>query len=539
MVEPDIARKLAQLEARIVRLEAQLEIQPAEEITESEPVPASTKAQPISAEHLEFQIGQFWLAKTGIVILAIGIAFLLTFPYEGLPSGLPSLFGFVLVMLLFSVSYAWRTSYTYISSYLLGGAILLLYFTALRMHFFGADPLIENRYIEIGILATVVAINLIISIYNKSVFLAGVSLTLGYITAIVSEQAYFIFLYISLLAAVATYLYIKFNWTNLFGYITLLTYTTHLLWYLNLPVMGNRMGFVSGPELNILFILIYAAIFAAGNLLRDKNIPENNSVISTGFLNCLGAFTLFLLVTITKFQTSIFTYHMVASGIFLGVSVLFWIREQSKVSTFFYAIAGYSTLSIALISRFENPDFFILLSWQSILVISTAIWYRSKFIIVANFIIFLVIFIAYLSISKEVSPASLSFGIVALFSARIMNWQKHRLDLKTEIMRTAYLVSAFFMFPYALYHIVPERLVSIAWIGIALVYYLLSHVLKNVKYRWMALLTLLLTVVYIMIIGIIRLEPGHRIITFIVLGLVLLTTSFIYTRLKSKSADKK
>ena len=93
------------------------------------------------------------------------------------------------------------------------------------------------------------------------------------------------------------------------------------------------------------------------------------------------------------------------------------------------------------------------------------------------------------------------------------------------------------MFPYTLYHIVPEKYISLSWIGIALVYYLLGHVLKNVKYRWMALATLLITVVYILIVGMIRLEPGLRILTFILLGLVLLIISIIYSRLKSKSSD--
>ena len=50
----------------------------------------------------------------------------------------------------------------------------------------------------------------------------------------------------------------------------------------------------------------------------------------------------------------------------------------------------------------------------------------------------------------------------------------------------------------------------------------------------MASLTLLLTVIYILIVGAAKLEPVYRIISFIILGVVLLTMSIIYTRIKKK-----
>ena len=133
---------------------------------------------------------------------------------------------------------------------------------------------------------------------------------------------------------------------------------------------------------------------------------------------------------------------------------------------------------------------------------------------------------------------SLSFGAAALLSARILNWQKDRLELKTDYMRIAYLLSAFFIFPYALYRLVPEEYVTLSWIIIAFMYYVLSRILNNKKYRLMALGTLLLAVIYIFIIGIIQLEPVYRTASFIVLGIVLIITSLVYTRLRGRSVKK-
>jgi hypothetical protein len=183
------------------------------------------------------------------------------------------------------------------------------------------------------------------------------------------------------------------------------------------------------------------------------------------------------------------------------------------------------------------PDSLVWLCWQSLLVISTALWFRSKIIVVANFIIFLMIFMGYLVFAREIGLSSLSFGLVALLSARIMNWQKSRLELKTELMRNLYLISAFFTLPYALYFNIPKGYISLSWMGVAIIYYLMSIVLNNKKYRWMALSTIILTVVYILVVGVAQLDPVYRIVSFLVIGIILLITSIIYTRIRTKNQN--
>ncbi len=95
--ESELFEKLKNLESRLSRIEKQLKIAHEDEIF----TPPEENEDPIDlksgSESLELQIGEFWLAKSGIVILAIGIAFLLTFPYQNLPAVLPALFGYILV----------------------------------------------------------------------------------------------------------------------------------------------------------------------------------------------------------------------------------------------------------------------------------------------------------------------------------------------------------------------------------------------------------------------------------------------------------
>jgi len=66
----------------------------------------------------------------------------------------------------------------------------------------------------------------------------------------------------------------------------------------------------------------------------------------------------------------------------------------------------------------------------------------------------------------------------------------------------------------------------------------LSLILHNKKYRWMALLTLGLTVVYVFIIGISSSSSTYKIVSFLILGAVLILISLIYSRNKLKTEKR-
>jgi hypothetical protein len=251
------------------------------------------------------------------------------------------------------------------------------------------------------------------------------------------------------------------------------------------------------------------------------------------------SYGLFLLITILSEPTFGSVYNLLASVIFIGFAIFFYTKKSSRTATFFYAMTGYAALSVAIILQFAKPDFFIWLCWQSLLVVSTAVWFRSKFIIVANFFIFLLIFFAFLILSGATSGISLSFGIVALLSARVLNWQKDRLELKTEQMRNAYLLTALLIIPYSLYHMMPSGYVAFSWIVVAILYYILSRLLKIVKYRYMSLATFMLTVLYVFVLGITSDETVFKILSFLVLGAALVIISVVYTRNRNKTTKPK
>ncbi|MCL4512249.1 MAG: DUF2339 domain-containing protein [Bacteroidetes bacterium] len=531
-----VSEVLKNLEARISRIEQHLNLEPVEFKETAEAVVTQRAAE--TTDTLEFQIGHYWFAKVGIVALIIGIVFLLLQPYSTLFPAFAPILGYILAGTVALFSRYMRKSFPFLSGYLLGSGLVLLYFATLRLHYFSEQPALADRAPEIILLLIVVIINLIISSRRKSVYMTALSLTMGYAAALMSEWTYSFFIIVTVMTLLTIYIELKYKWHHLLTYGIVLTYFTYILWFINNPLVGNPLALRASSFGTALFVLLWALIFAAGNFIRGKDQTEDSTVIISSLLNGLGAYTLYLLTTLTESQEHLAVSHLVASSVFLILAIAFWLREKSRYQTFFYAMIGYAALSVAIIAQFKTPYSFVWLCWQSLLVVSTSVWFRSKFIVVTNFIIYAIIFIAYLVLAGTVSATSLSFGVVALVSARILNWQRHRLELRTELMRNAYLIAAFFIFPYALYYIVPSDYISLSWIAVAILYYVLSLILKSIKYRWMALSTFLLTALYLLIIGITKLEPVYRIVSFLILGIALLIISFIYARTRIKTSSK-
>jgi uncharacterized membrane protein len=537
----EIVEFLKRIDLRLTTVEVALHIEPPTEHTTAaiEQTPVSELVEEISQvegeeEQLENRIGQFWFAKTGIIVLAIGIGFLLTFPYENLPSFLPSLFGYFLAFAIGAFSIYLRKNYEFIARYFLGGSLVLLYFTTLRLYFFSQQQTVSDTGLEVGLLSFVVLLCFFISLKQRSIYLTGISIALGLSTALISDSAVIILLYETLLAVATIIISSKNKWFNLILYAAFLTYLTHLIWFLNNPFLGKPLALNPLPEINLLFLLLYVVVFSLGVFLKEDEPSESSEEIISSIGNSAMGYGLFLLITLTQVSSLNPLFHFSAFLVFIILSTFFWTKRRSKYSTFFYVMTAYLALSVAIVLQFQIPDFFIWLCWQSIVVVSTAVWFRSKFIIVANFGIYLAIFFAFLAFGGKVDLVSISFGLVALISARILNWKKERLELKTEQMRNAYLLTALFVIPYALYNTVPSGFVSLSWIAVSILYYLFSLLLKIEKYRWMSLATLLLTVVYVFIIGITSSDWMYKIVSFIVLGIVLLSLSVIYSKKKSK-----
>ncbi|MGB5847298.1 MAG: hypothetical protein WBH40_02355 [Ignavibacteriaceae bacterium] len=534
----EILNYLKNIDDRVSKIEERINIQSSTvESTEAAKKESQVEIKK-SDEGLEERIGQVWFPKIGIVVLIVGFAFFLTLPLNELPVILPALMGYFLAAVLFGLAKFWKQTFLQLSGYLISGGFVLLYLTTMRLYYFSGEKAIDSFPVIIILLLAVTAITLITAVRRNSINFTRLGITFGFATAVLSDYSYIIFSLISVLSICVVLFHLKYKWNSLLFYGMFLAYFTHLIWFMNNPLLGHSLQSVSEPESNLFFILAYVVIFSFAYLFSRKDEQDDYVSASVAMFNSSGGFGLFILITLLTTPSAFSFHQLIASFVFITIAVIYWIKINNKYSTFFYAMFGYVALSVAIIGQFEKPDYFIWLCWQSLFVVSTAIWFRSKFIIVANFIIYLMMFFGYLIVAESAGGISLSFGIVALISARILNWKKDQLELKTEQMRNAYLLSALFIIPYALFQMFPAGYVSLSWIAIAIIYFILSIILKNVKYRWMALATYFLTVVYVFIFGITSAETLLKIMSFVVLGVSLIVVSLVYTRKKGREKEE-
>ena len=533
--------RVARLEARMARIEAHLGL--TGEFSAERPAvpppalsPVFAARTPTTGDELEFELGQHWFALGGVAILTAGVAFLLCMPYPGLPAGIPTLVGSVLAAALLAAGHIFPRSFPGGAGCLRAAGMVLLAFATLRLFYFGAQPaLAVNSPVAHAILLAVTAVNITIAWRRHSPWLMGLALTIGCAIALAAGITSLI---LPSIAAVAVVAVIVSRRESPFGLLLTglgLTHLTYFVWAMGNPFRTGAVHFVSTPLWAPAMLLGLLALLGTAPLLRPRNGDDAATNVAT-FVNCALGYGVFLVHTAAVFPTRFAAFHLAATVVLLGLAMAHFVRTQSRVSTFFYAMTGYAALTFAILKLARAPDVFVWLSAQSVLVVATAIWFRSRFIVVGNFFIFAAIVLAYIFVTRQETGISIGFGVVALATARILNWQQHRLELKTDLMRNTYLASAFVIFPYAGYHLVPVKYVALVWIALAAAYYVANVAVKSPKYRWMGHGTLILTTLYVIGIGVSRFEPIYRVLSFLVLGAALITVSLLFARARRRQS---
>lgn len=528
------------LEARLVRMENYLGFRPLTE-AEAEAILNRGGAAPPAApaavdDGLEMEIGEFWLARVGVLALIVGLAFLVAYPFEALPAVVSCLIGYAAAAVFFAAARRWQSSLPETSHILFGGALFLLFFATLRLHFFSAHPVVAGRGMGLALLVVVLGVEFQLAVRRRSELMAGLVLGLGMVAGLVSDHAAFQLWLLVVLACVSYVLVRRHGWPWFSFASTVLPFAMHLDWLLGHPLLGRAPHGVEEGEGNLLALAGYAVpLLALG--CRPKAGDDHVALRIGRALVISGGVMLVTLINVQLFPASLApSAELAASAGLLLAAFVYWRHHRSTFATSIHACGGYLLLSAAIIRHFPAPGFYAWLAWQSLLVAVTAVGFQSRIIVVANLFIYAGIYVLYLFFGTVAGAVNLSFAAVALLTARVLHWQKDSLGLRTELMRTIYLGAATIVIPYGLLHTVPPRWVSVAWLGAACLYFAASAILRSDRYRWMGIATILAAVVHVFVVDLARLEPAYRIMSFLVLGVVLLGISIAYAWRRRKAA---
>jgi hypothetical protein len=402
--------------------------------------------------------------------------------------------------------------------------------TSMQCTLLPGNALIENNRIgEFIVLAVLLAL-LFLAYRKESQALAILVWGMAVVAAIASNSTH---LMLSVLVGIswsALYFTRKFNWWT--GLITsiVLVYFTFLIWILGNPFISHSAAVIAAHQYSYLYLFACAMAYTMLVLLPRSDRFSEGLLNAAIVLNGLGFSTLLVISVLAFFPKDYFLLFGVIAACCLGFSIWLQSRQKWPTITAFYTLYGFVALSICVAGAYQFPRAFMLLAIQSLLVVSAALWFRSRFIVIMNTLLFIGLLITYLALPDKLLSIDFTFALVALVTARILNWKKKRLEIRTELIRNLYLITGAGMALYGLHEAVPAHFISLSWILTAVTFFALSLVLHNIKYRWLAIATLVVTVFYVFIVDLKSISLGYRIVALMVISVISLGISIYYAR---------
>jgi hypothetical protein len=530
-----LENRLAILESAFTRSENTKFYKEEEEVPSSFSVAASGTMKE-EEKGLESRIGRFGLAWLGNIVLLVGISFLIQYLMILGFRYLSILVGYSAAVSLFYIANYLKNTNRHLASMLKMNAHILLFYVTVRLHYFSSSPVISNEIIACLLMVSLITFQTYLSIRNKSQLSGALSVLFTLAAAIISDTSQFMLILISVSAVGSTYYYFRFRWKPLVMISIFLAYISFFLWIFGNPFMGHPMQMITELYHGVIYLFGLGACFSIILLFRDKDGSSDDYLIGVTFANGILFTLMLLLVVLRFFHTDYVLLFGVIAICCLLFSTLLHSESDWNFGSAYYALYGFMTMSIALYGLVGFPWVYFLLSIQSLIVVSMALWFRNRLIAVLNSFLFLTILAIYLLSSKAVNEVNFSFALISLISARIINWKKSRLHIKTDLLRNLYLTEGFFMVLYALFHAMPGQFITLSWTMAALLYFLLSFILKNVKYRYMALGTMICAAFYLFLVDLARIEIIYRVLALLFLAVISIGISIYYTN-RTKKID--
>ncbi|PLX12863.1 MAG: hypothetical protein C0598_05410, partial [Marinilabiliales bacterium] len=451
----EILKSLKSLESRVSELETIINAKSNVAYNyEDEEVPELTN--PINKINMgnvfESKVGEIGLAWIGNIVLLFGIIFLVQFIRDVSTPLISIVFEYSAVAGVFILSRILKKAYSYMSSIFNFNGHLLLAFFTLRLHFFNDEVLVNNTAISILLLLLVIGYQVYVAIKNRSRSVSTVALFFLGISAIAINQVHIMLPFSLVIAVLSIYLSLRTSWIKLLFLGIFMAYFVNIIWFLNNPFVNEKLEIIKSHEFGYIYFFIIALVFSSIALIKKTELFSKPIVISAVILNGVS-FSILLFALINTFFSNDYVILLgIVSLISLTYGIIVQLKTEYRTTSALYALYGFVCMSIAFFGIYGYPRTYFLLAIQSLLVVSFAIWFRSKFIVMMNSILFILLLIFYQSTSPQLNGVNISFTLVALVSARILNWQKERLTIKTDFLRNIYLISAFLMMMITIYH---------------------------------------------------------------------------------------
>jgi uncharacterized membrane protein len=574
---------------------------PAQKVLEDFRSPAAAPALPIPAKpsarvaapapeiDLESRIGSHWLNRIGIAAVLIGVSYFLKYAFDNNWIGAS---GRVTIGLLAGIavvlwSERFRTRGYLLFSYSLKavgiGVMYLSLWAAFHVY-----ALVPSGVAFVAMLA-ITASTGAMAITQNAEILAAFALTGGFVTPLLlltgENRELQLFSYVALLDIATVVMVARKPWRRLL----VLSYAGTLLLYI-----GWYAEFYTRNQVNptVTFATLFFVIFAVAPLLAQQPRAESGAFASVPlFLAFVNAGVYFLQVfamfeEIDKHAMAWFALALAAAYIFLSRQARNHYPDKETVERLHYlhlALAiGFITIAIPI----RLDGYWITVGW--LMEAAVLIWLsdriRSSFLslfavsalalgvfrllVFDNFNAQVLIFNARLgtyAVAIAVLAATAYFGkkrgdelglrgaAVAVIAINLLALVAMSLEIsdyysrEMAAARPSYHAGRYTPYNPAYVNntqnirIAEDFTYSALWMAYGTMLMIVGFWRRSAFVRWQALVLIAFTIVKVFVYDVSQLDRGYRIVSFIVLGVVLLTISFVYQRdwLQLSSARRK
>jgi hypothetical protein len=313
----------------------------------------------------------------GILLVFLAALFFVQYVFQFVgPVGKVSL-SYLGAAVLFGIALLTKEKYPPFAGVVGAGAWAVTYLVTYAMHFFPATRLITSPLLAMLLLTLVVAALVIIALYQRTRWLVAMGLVLGFLTMILSPLSLFSIVGTVLLLGVFAVLAVKMPWGDLILPAAIGAYVSYFFWFANvlgrLPVQGGGLlekQFLGLIALTLLWLFICAVTIwrqdeeeALGGQVDSLTLIL--ATVSTAVLGLFALDDLVLTLTTQRLARAIwllllaclaaggaslaYAYRAkrdvavtggISAMVLLLASIAYFLPERSSSTTLAWAVAG-------------------------------------------------------------------------------------------------------------------------------------------------------------------------------------------------------
>jgi hypothetical protein len=536
-----LSERIARLTQRVYNLENPRDAASEEQST---PVPAVEEPPPVAAaDDWEAIVGTSWLNRVGALVLVIGIALFLGYSLTHLgPAGKIAI-GFAVgsSMLAAGLALKRQARYSNFALSLVGGGWATIYFTGHAMHGIEAARMIASPVAGAMVLLAISAAMILHALRYRSETATALAFLFAFASLNLTPLTPFSAVATAVLGASLLYVATTFCWMRLAIAGTILTYSTFILRY-DPPTYGQAVPTAQAT------LWIYWTLFECFDLLDlRKRGPHAGIDRSLFLLNAAGFVGASLLSDWRMTSTDWAEFFATASAAYL-VSALLRARlikfstDQTGVERMWsggYEAAGAAAAALfaaALINRFSGLRMTLALLMEGELILLGGLALRNQLV---QKLAGVVLFGCFLRLIAVNIPAS---DQVSLLGLNIHSWAPLALVMAAafcanRIVRGGgawYISGAAFLITAVVYDAVEGRLLTVALGLEGATLLAIGFALRERALRLAGLIIFLLCIAKLFVYDLRELDTLSRIFSFVILGVMLLASSWVYTRFREK-----